>query len=338
MIAAGCGLAHAQDTGSPQLETNEAYVENVVRRSRLVITDPMAVFDLVLQSLPDRVKVYPTENYYYFNFVFNGTPYAGNIKFDPRDRDKGKVQFSYYPALTQWNDRMKRDVFFVLDSARGVAVERVESLVYRVTYAEKSVIFVLNDLANVKPPHSALAPDETFLGPSFDKSAMRFFVVYNTRLRIFHFILDETVKVADDLVRLPRTDQILLGRRTGFAFYRDHRTDRKILIGVFEPNSRINNYFDGPFDQLPENFIEGKSLRRAMIESDPNAKGQIDRLGNYTTGGGRFLVHPYMLYRRTTDLYSVHRCANGKKHRRAAYYRCFVIDSAALAHRRGSQK
>ena len=338
MVAVACGLAHAQDTGSPQLETNESYVENVVRRSRLVITDPMAVFDFVLQSLPDRVKVYPTENYYYFNFVFNGTPYAGNIRFDPRDRDKGKVQFSYYPALTQWNDRLKSDAFFVFDSTRGVAVERVESLVYRVAYAKKSVIFVLNDLSNVKPPHGALAPDETFLGPSFDESAIRFFLVYNTKLRIFHFVLDETAKVADDLVRLPRTDRILLGRRTGFAFYRDHRMDRKILIGAFEPNSRINNYFDGPFDQLPENFIEGESLRRAMIESDPNAKGQIDRLGNYTDGGGRFLVHPYMLYRRTTDLYSVHRCANGKEHRPAVYYRCFVIDSAVTAHRRGSQR
>jgi hypothetical protein len=80
MVAIACGLARAQDTGSPQLETNETYVENVMRRSRLVITDPMAVFDFVLQSLPNQVKVYPTENYYYFNFVFNGTPYAGNIR------------------------------------------------------------------------------------------------------------------------------------------------------------------------------------------------------------------------------------------------------------------
>jgi hypothetical protein len=157
-------------------------------------------------------------------------------------------------------------------------------------------------------------------------------------LKIFHFILDETEKVADDLVKSPRTDRILVGRRTGFAFYRDHRIDRKILIGAFEPNSRLNNYFDGPFDQLPENFIEGEELRRAMIESDPSAKGQIDRLGNYADGSGRFLVHPYMLYRRVNDLYSVHRCANGKESRPAAYYRCFVTDPAAAARREGSRK
>ena len=96
-------------------------------------------------------------------------------------------------------------------------------------------------------------------------------------MKIFHFILDETVKVADELVASQRADRILIGRRTGFAFYRDHQLDRKILIGAFESNSRLNNYFDGPFDQLPENFIEGEALRQAMIEADPSVKGQIDR-------------------------------------------------------------
>jgi hypothetical protein len=33
--------------------------------SELAINDPMAVFDFAFGSLPARVKVYPTENYYY---------------------------------------------------------------------------------------------------------------------------------------------------------------------------------------------------------------------------------------------------------------------------------
>lgn len=60
----------------------------------------MAVFALVLNSLPDRVKVYPTENYYYFRFIHAGTPYAGNLRFDRRDRDQGKVQFGNFAVLT----------------------------------------------------------------------------------------------------------------------------------------------------------------------------------------------------------------------------------------------
>ena len=325
-LAMSAGTAPAQNPEHPRLHTNEAYVEDATRATALAIADPMAVFAFVLDSLPDRVKVYPTENYYYFRFIHGGTPYAGNIRLDPLERDQGKVQFSYYPDLTEWRDKVKGDTYVVLDASRGVTVEQLERLVYRVSYRNKSVVFALNDLSQVKPPAGALGPDEKFLGPIFDEFAVRFFLVYNSKLKIFHFILDETVKVADDLTVSALADRILIGRRTGFAFYRDHRLERKIMIGAFEGNSRLNNYFDGPFDQLPENFIEGEDLRRAILEADPSAKGQIDRLGHFSDGEGRYLIHPYMLYRKESDLLVIHRCATGKV-RAPTYYRCFVTDA-----------
>ena len=143
------------------------------------------------------------------------------------------------------------------------------------------------------------------------------------KLKIFHYVLDESVRVADQFFRSKRTDRILIGKRTGFAFYRDLHRRRKILIGVFAQNSRLNSYFDGPFDQLPENFIAGNELRDAMIASDPSVKGHIDRLGHFDDGMGRFLIQPFKLYRRESDLYSVDRCALRKQHW-ASYARCFV--------------
>ena len=78
--------------------------------------------------------------------------------------------------------------------------------------------------------------------------------MFNTRLeRSFHYLLDETVKVADDFFPVKYSERVLVGKRTGFAFYND--TPRRILIGTFERNSQLNTYFDGPFDQLPDNFI-----------------------------------------------------------------------------------
>jgi hypothetical protein len=156
---------------------------------------------------------------------------------------------------------------------QGVSVEKVEPLVYRVSYQGKSVVFALNDLSNVKPPAGALGADETFIGPIFDESAIRFFLVYNSRLKIFHYILDETERVADLFFPSKKSERILIGKRTGFAFYKDHRLDRKILIGAFEGNIRANNYFDGPFDQLPDNFIEGEALRSAILSVPPAAQG-----------------------------------------------------------------
>jgi hypothetical protein len=331
LIVATAGAA-AQDTERQRVYTNETYVEDATHAATLAIDDPMAVFAFVLDSLPERVKVYPTENYYYFRFIQAGTPYAGNLRFDPRDRDQGKVQFGYYKDLADWMgvqvDSELKGVDMVLDASHDVLVEKVDRLLYRVTYKGKSVVFALNDLSGVKPPPAAIGPDEKFLGPIFDESAIRFFLVYDSKLKIFHYILDDTSKVADEFFKTARVDRILIGRRTGFAFYQDHRLDRKILIGVFEANSVLNTYFDGPFDQLPENFIEGETLRDAIIDSDSSVKGKIGRLGQYADGSGRYVIHPYMLYRKESDLYGAHRCATRKAKRASDYYRCFDLDDA----------
>jgi hypothetical protein len=214
----------------------------------------------------------------------------------------------------------------VLGRAQNVTVAKLSPLSYRVSYRDKSVVFDLNDLSQVKPPPGAIGTDETYLGPIFDESAIRFFLVFNKKLKIFHYILDETVEVADQFIPATTTDRILIGKRTGFAFYRDHRLDRKILIGVFEGNSRVNNYFDGPFDQLPDNFIEGEALRDAILAAEPSLKGKIDRFGISPGGEDRYLIGPYRHYRTEEDLLVFHDCATDKKLPPAKYYECFVWD------------
>jgi hypothetical protein len=325
LFAAPVGTTAAQSP--PQLLTNEAMIVEARRPPAFDIKDPMAVLAYVLSSLPARVTVYPTENYYYFKFLHAGVPIAGNFRFDPRDRDKGRVYFGYYEDQADW----KKDGFgqaLELDDSRNVRVERVDNLLYRVTYQSMSVLFTLNDVSQVKPPVGAVGPDERLIGPVFDESGVRFFLVYNAKAKVFHYILNETAPVPDGLEALARSDRVLVGKRTGFAYYRDHRLDRKILIGVFEQNVRLNSYYDGPFDQLPENFIEGETLRQAIIDSDPTVKGQIDRLGHFQDDEERYAITPYMQYRSENDLLTVHRCATDKRVPPVAYYRCFAMDEA----------
>lgn len=327
VVAAFAAVATAEPQSRPQLVTNEAAVREAMRPAAFDIKDPMAVFAYVLGSLPARVTVYPTENYYYFKFVHAGVPIAGNLRLDPRDRDKGRVYFGYYEDNADW----KKDGFEQsadLDGTRNVSVERVDNLLYRISYQGTSVLFALNDVSQLKPPPGAIGPDERLIGPVFDESAVRFFLVYNPKIKAFHYILDETDPATDALEPLPRSDRILVGKRTGFAYYRDHRLDRKILIGVFDQNVRLNNYFDGPFDQLPDNFIEGETLRAAIIDSDPSVKGQIDRLGYFQKDEARYAISPYMQYRNDNDLLQVHRCATDRRVPAASYYRCFVMDGA----------
>jgi hypothetical protein len=307
---------------------HESLVEDLMRATELPLADPVAMFAYVLGALPERVKVYPTENYYYFSFIYGKVRYAGNIRLDVMDRDRGRVHFAFYEDLAEWKDETPV-THVVLDMAQGVAVEKLDRLLYRISYRDKTVVFALNDLSGVVPHTGTLGPDEKYIGPIFDDSAIRFFLIYNTRLKIFHYVLDESVEVADQFSPATATDRIVIGKRTGFAFYRDHRLDRKILIGVFEGNARVNNYLDGPFDQLPDNFIEGDTLRDIILDVDPSLAGKIDRLGGSPDGADRFLISPYMHYRQEDELLVFHRCATSTKIDASLYYACFVLDPDA---------
>ena len=320
--SASGGAANAG--GLPQLSTNQQYLEEVMRPPSIDIADLKAVFDFVLASLPLRVKVYPTENYYYFNFMHAHVRYAGNLRFDVKDRDDGQVHFAYFEDLAEWKDEAPV-THRIMGKMDGVEVEKMGTLVYRVTSGSRSVVFELNDLSGVKPPPGLITAEERFIGPIFDESGIRFLLVYNRRLKIFHYLLDETTTVAEQFTPMRTADRILIGKRTGFAFYRDHRIDRKILIGVFEGNSRVNNHFDGPFDQLPDNFIEGEDLRSAITAIEPRLKGRIDRLGISPGGADRYMISPYRHYRLEEDLAVFDECAKGKDVPAELYYGCFVF-------------
>ena len=321
VLLAGAG-ASAQERDRLRLQSNEADIAELQGAGALAIGDPLAVFLAVLGSLPERVNVLPTENYYYVRFVHKSVRYVGNVRLAVADRDDGKVHFSFSEKPTDWNAQAD-DRHGTFGAGEGVSVQKVAALEYRVSAGGKSVSFALNDLSKVRPPPGYLTADEQFLGPVFDESGIRFFLVFNARLKVFHFLLDETEAVADEFVPGKASSQTVVGKRTGFAFYLWDR--RKILIGVNERQSRLNTYLDGPFDQLPENFVEGDSLRDAIVASEPGVRGKIDRLGNFIDGSARFLVHPYMLYRKPADLSVFHRCVSSRTVKPADRPLCFVI-------------
>jgi hypothetical protein len=315
--------AQASSSGMPVLHTNKAYVEETLAGSSLDVTKPDKVLDFVLSSLPPRVKVYPTENYFYFNFTNAGVRWTGNLRFDVETRDEGKVHMTYYKEFTGWQQQEDSDFTVIWDEAKGVKVERLAPLFYRVTKGNRSVEFELNDLSDVKPPEDVLRAGERYLGPVFDESGIRFFLVFNPDLKQFSYILDETVAVADELIETRVSPSLTIGRRTGFAFVRDRYAPRHILVGVYAGNIASNNYLDGPFDQLPDNFIKGDELRDAILTVSPEQAGTIDRYGNSEDGSVRYLIAPYMTYETIEELESVTRCSEAEP--LPHYYACFSV-------------
>ncbi|MPZ41029.1 MAG: hypothetical protein GEU95_23890 [Rhizobiales bacterium] len=320
--------ASANEGNRPRIHTNQQFLEDLaISNTNLKATDAVSVFRMVLESLPDRVTVYPTENYYYFKFNYAGVSYSGNIRLENERRDQGQVHFAFAPEFSEWKEEDPA-VFKILTNADGVSIEKITDLSYRVSLGTKTVVFDLNDLSQVKPPADAMSGDERFIGPIFDESGVRFLLVYNQRLKAFHYLLDETIKPNESFTPSPSTDRILIGKRTGFAFYRDHKLDRKILIGVFEGNSRVNNYYDGPFDQLPDNFLDGNSLRDAVLDVAPYLKGRIDRYGSSFDGETRYMISPYTHYSTEDDLLMFHHCAESKDVPADQYHLCFVYDES----------
>ena len=311
-VAAGAGSG---------ITFNQDYLEDLFITREIKIDDIPAVFSHVFAALPAQVNVYPTENYYYFSFLHGGVSYSGNFRLDVRDRDEGILHFVYFNQAEAWNSELTVQ-YRALSLADGVKVEKLRDLVYRVEYGGKSTVFALNDLREVTPPPDKLAPGETFIGPVFDESGLQFYLLFHGEEKRFTYVLNEAAPPAERLLAYSDTDSdILLGMRTGFAFYKDRFQDRKILIGVYAGNVENNNFLDGPFDQLPDNFLKGDELRQAILTLYPELKDEIDRLGNFKEQEGRVLINPYINYSFLSELEEFHKCADSGLDR-VGFYRC----------------
>ncbi|MCP5083602.1 MAG: hypothetical protein GY948_18095 [Alphaproteobacteria bacterium] len=278
----------------------------------LKLDDVPSVFQFVLNSLPDRVKVYPTENYFYFYFHQNGVKYAGNIRLDVGRRDEGFINFAYFRASTHWASDQK-DYGAVLGANQGVTVEKKNEFAYKISAGGKSVVFELNDLSDVRPPEGIVRAGENYLGPVFDESGVRFFLIFDKPEKKFRYVLDETVPLTDQLVAGRGLNNTVIGWRTGFAFLKEGKPERKVLIGIYRANADVNNYLDGPFDQLPDNFLKGDELRQALLITRPHLKGKIDRFGNALDREERELIAPYAEYETVDDLKIAEECATERK-------------------------
>jgi len=305
-----------------KLHTDQEMIEELLAPNELDIKNPDAVFEAVFQALATKVTVYPTESYYYFTFPYKGIIYAGNIRFDAWDQFDGKVHFAYFPEYAYWRKPLD-PVYKKLGPDDGLQVTQVDKFHYKIAFKGKTVDFEIPDLSKVKPTPSQLRDDEIYMGPSWDESGVQFFLVFNKTAKTFLYLLNDNPKM-DQYEPSQLSPAVTVGMRTSFAFYKDKLLDRQILIGVFFGNTQLNNYFDGPFDQLPDNYIEGDTLLEALLSIDPTMKGHVDRYGSEPSGEVRYAITTYKYYGDVEDLKPIVDCAT-KETDPAQYYACFNV-------------
>ena len=187
-------------------------------------------------------------------------------------------------------------------------------------------VFHLNDLDFALPGDIRLALDEVFVGPIFDESGIKFALLYNKAETHFLYVLNEEGSVSEEFQTL--LSDILVGERTGFAFYVDPQNNRKILIGVHGRNWDRNNYYDGPFDQLPDNLASVTRIQQYIEEAYPYTADTIDKFGSYTNHAeARVIIAPYLVYFTAEDLEFVDSCRNSQLSQ-AQFYTCITPDFA----------
>lgn len=312
------------------LITDQQMIEGLERE--LDLADPHAVLRFVFQNLDDEVFVYPTENYFYFRLYAQGKPIWGTLGLLALDRDQGVLSFGY----SEHNEDPNRSDPLngvggggAYSAREGVRVVRIDDLTYSVSFEGRSVVFHLNDAPLAPPVRAKLSVSEVFVGPIFDESGIRFHLLFDNDQSHLFMILNDDQSVTDVFRALDQ--DLVVGQRTGFAFYTDHDNDRLILVGVRGENAIKNNWYDGPHDQMPDNYISRGLIPgyQAYIEASyPNLRGRIDRYGNLLDApGSRVAVAPYLVYFDEEDLITRIRSCRASAETQSAFYVCITEQS-----------
>jgi len=284
LFTGGCGEKPAppSDNYSPYFATNQQIIEGFSAET-VNLENVDSVFWYVFSRLPEQVIVYPSENYYYFCLYVNGRHIWGNIRIAAGYREQGIISFAYFEfaEFTPLTKQFTRSKLY--KEKDGLIMEKLDHFTYLVRYEEKEVTFNLHQIPQEPPKLFSLRKDEVFIERTFDESGYQFFLIFNEKDKYFLWILNEAEIVPDVLDPVLDKKDVVVGRRSGFAFWIDEAHDnRKILASIRQHSVTRNDYFDGPFDQLADNYAEEIGISEYMVKAFPALEGRIDKYGYYT--------------------------------------------------------
>lgn len=267
----------------PHLTFNQHWVEGL-HADPLDLDDVDAVFGHVFSRLPPEVVIYPSENYYYFMLHIAGRQVWGNIRLPAGQREQGELSFGYFefnefPQLTVPQRGLSQAKFY--SAADGLRLVARNPFTWEATYGGKRTVFHLHRLSQ-ETPARAVATGERFIQRTFDESGYQFYLLFHEERNYFVWVLNEESPVPDVLTPDAEEPDLLVGRRSGFAFWVDRACDdRKVLVAIRRLNSQRNDYFDGPFDQLADNYADETRVAEYMQRAAPTLRGRIDKYGYY---------------------------------------------------------
>lgn len=317
------GTTTAEKNGSRMFSTNESFINAL--ETKIALSNPKEVFRYVFANLQDEVMIYPTENHYYFEFSVRGKVVKGNIEISAARRDEGGIIIAYdeVNAFSEAPNNLSGAT--VLSTQDGIEVRKITPFRYEVIFQGKAVAFNLKQIEQRLPERIRLTPDEVFVGHIFDESGLKFFLVFNQKHKHFFWFLDDDDGMLETLSSL--NDEILIGNRSAFAFYDDKANARKILIGVSKTEVEKNSWYDGPFDQLPDNYIATGQIevKKYMEAAYSYAKGKINKFGIFLDEPeSRVAITSYSFYSDIDELRQLVNEAKKSEDRDKSKFYCLI--------------
>lgn len=271
------------------------------------------VFDYVFKNLPYYSIVYPSYQYYYFQFDYSGKEFAGNLRFT--EADDGKLAFGYFEK----NNPRANQYFNFLDKENGVFVEKVSNELIKIKYDGNTKRFNFFSLKDTSKEIKILENEE-FISKVVDESGINFYLVYNSEINSFYYFLQKQ-KLFEDLENLGQN--LFLGLRTDYVYYLDSENERFLLTGVNKKNINQNNYFDGVFDQIPPDL----NLRDKIYLVYPDTKknsGLNERWHFIDKKNTRVAIMPYIKYDDLSEILEQFKICKEKNLEQSKFLHCLI--------------
>jgi hypothetical protein len=240
------------------------------------------------------------------------------------------VEFGYYDLNNYVRENEGNGGFVRLTSSSELKIDAPDPFTRHLTYGGKTKTFKFYRVGWKRPDSLHLPSEHEYVGTGMDESGIRFHIVENLKTPHLMFVLDESVTVPEVFKVLPNSkNRLIIGTRSGFVFLNDPDPSVRLLVGVNARNVRRNNYYDGPFDQLPDLYVDQTRMGQRLERSYPMYAGKIDRYGNFLSDpndGSRVAVVPYTIYESEQELVNQLEACEARKLDVADRLVCMSID------------
>lgn len=256
----------------------------------------------ILKVLPETIRVYPTENYYYFIVPYCGNLLKGNMKFDFFYGNTYLVRIGYesYANISIINN-IKIDTF----KFKEWKIKQIDKLSPEGTFTNVRISIEIGDTLIDKivsffslPMKYAKFPDSyKIIFNTMDESGFIFTLTYNEDINNFVWFLNDRQFIRFKINKYK--GPIYFEPISGFLFAKVNK--KYVLVGVPLLNVVENNWWDGPFDQLNDRSWNPQ-IKKYIQKVYPSLGSEVD-IYLYKEDKRRVTTASYLRYYNPEEVY-----------------------------------